>query len=275
MYLLIILRYSTMDGCQRLFLFHLSLSEFCLTVLEMIKRFIFIIVNSEANVITEYINVIQFSSASMVYYFTMIYMTSDRFFALYLNMKYPLYWSEKKTKRLLVVTWIVFILMAICLSFLYKYQLIDYNKVFYLYIWPITESIFLLIAFGTYGYIIRMIYNNNRSNSIKTIILQSNISIDATTVKPKARSIYSNSAFYLPTLLILTFVFLQVVPDVIIFFVMISGRTVSAGVSAGVFITYMFSILTDAIIYILLSPFVKRIFIRKIICGLYTSETAV
>ena len=73
------------------------------------------------------------------------------------------------------------------------------------------------------------------------------------------------SAFYLPTVLILTFVLLQVVPDLAIFSVLLSGRNVPDHVFNIAFMTYMISILLDAVIYILLSPDVKIILIRKMI----------
>ena len=265
MYFLTCLRYSAMNGCQRLFLFHLSLSEFGLTFLETTKRIVYIVINTEESIITEYINIIQFSSTSMVYYFIMIYLTVDRFFELYLNMKYPFYRSERKTRHLLRFTWIVFVTLAILLSVLYKYYSIDYNKLFYIYIWPITEVIFVIVAIGTYGYVMRMIYENKKSiNLVRRAILHS-VNNDNLTAGTQNRSVFKESAFYLPTLIILTFVLFQVVPDLTVFFVMISGRTISEGVYSGVFITYMFSIFTDAVIYIFLSPYVKGMLIRKLI----------
>ena len=130
MYLLICVRNSVMNGDQRLFLFHLRLSEFCLTFMEMLRRIIYIFINSENSAITEYMNIIKFSSAAMVFYVIMIYVTVDRFFHLYLGFKYPLYWYGRKTKRLLIVTWIVFLLLTIVHTLLHRYQLIDYRNCF-------------------------------------------------------------------------------------------------------------------------------------------------
>ena len=256
-----------MNGNQRLFLFHLSLSETCLTFIETAKRILYISFHSEHTMIIEYMNIVQFSSAAMVYLFIMIYLTVDRFFELYLNIRYPLYWSERKTKRLLTATWIVFIILAIVLSFLYKYQSIDYERLFYIYTWPITEAVFLVVAFWTYGYVIRKLYesytsiNNSRQSSINKFNMNNNNMPKSS----KNQSQFKKSAFYLPTLLILTFVLLQVVPDLTILFVVLSGNSVSAHVYTAVFMTYMVSIFLDAIIYIFLSPYVKQMLMRKLI----------
>ena len=128
MYLLICLPYSSMNSTQRLFLLHLSLSEFCLTFMEMIKRILHITLRSQDNYILEYLNIIQFSSAAMVYYLIMIYLTADRFFELYLSIKYNLYWSETKSKGLLITTWLVFVMVTIIILLLYIYKSLNYNK---------------------------------------------------------------------------------------------------------------------------------------------------
>ena len=253
MYLLISLRNSTMNGNQRLLLLNLSLSEFCLAFIEIVKRCIYITINSNESVITQYINIIQFSSAAMVFYFIMIYMTADRFFHIYLSIRYPLYWSKTKTMRLVWVTWIVCIILSVLLSFLHKYQLVDYKQLFYIYLWPITELLFLAIAFGTYGYAFKTVYRGRKNKS------------GLTRSKIKRKSIFRQPALYLPSLLIFTFVVLQVVPDLTIVFVTLRGKTLSEEAFNGVYITYMVSILLDAIIYILLSPYVKRMLIQKLV----------
>ena len=266
MYLLICLRYSAMNSSQRLFLLHLSLSEFCLTFMEMIKRILHISLNSQDNYILEYLNIIQFSSAAMVYYLIMIYLTADRFFELYLSIKYHLYWSETKSKGLLITTWVVFVMVTIVIFLLYIYKSLNYKKLFYIYIWPFIEIVFLVIACGTYGYIFRKIYKRNRTIHVfRAAKSKSGIGSVSIVTRKRNNRIFMQSAFYLPTVLILTFVLLQVVPDLAIFSVLLSGRNVPDHVFNIAFMTYMISILLDAVIYILLSPDVKRILIRKLI----------
>ena len=264
MYLLICVRHSAMNGDQRLFLLHLSLSEFCLTFLEtefcltfleMVRRIIYNIINSENSAITEYINIIKCSSAAMVFYSIMIYLTVDRFLHLYFGFKYTLYWYERKTKRLLIVTWILFVLLTIVLTLLNRNQLIDYRKLFYIYIWPITEVVFLVVAFGTYGYAVILVH---RSSSDKCSL---RCSIHSTF---KWQYIFKKPAFYLPTVLILIFVLFQVVPDLIVFFVLISGNVLSQYLVNGACITYMVSISLDTVLYILLSPYVKTMLFQKL-----------
>ena len=161
----------------------------------------------------------------------------DRFFHLYLGIKYPVYWYKRKTKRLLIVTWFVFVLLAILLTLLHGYQLINYRKLFYIYFWPVTEAVFLAVAFGTYGYAVILVY---RGRDDKCTLRSS---VHATV---KCQSILTKPAFYLPTLLILTFVLFQVVLDLIVFFAMVSGNSLSQTFANCIYIMYMVSIALDA-----------------------------
>ena len=155
----------------------------------------------------------------MVYYFIMIYLTADRFFVVYLHLNYPLYWSKGKTRNLLVVTWVVFIILAIVLALLYKCLSIDYNRVFYIYTWPITEAVFLVVAFGRYGYVIQKVYKRNKSRiAYETLRQRSKLNNTAAPSPQQYQSIFKQPAFYVPTLLILTFVLLQVVPDLTVWY---------------------------------------------------------
>ena len=48
---------------------------------------------------------------------SMFYLTADRLLQVYLGMKYNLYWSTKKTKILIAITWFVNIAISTTLAF--------------------------------------------------------------------------------------------------------------------------------------------------------------
>ena len=270
-YILICLRHSTMNGSQRLFLLHLSLSELYMTAVELIKQLYYVAMNSNGFIL-DYINVVQMSSGAMVYYFIMIYMTIDRFLAIYLNMRYKMYWSGSKTRCLLKVTWVIFFMLAMVTCLLHKYQLINYRELFYMYIWPATDAVFLVVALGTYGYIIQRVYKRNKFTSyFKTSSKISDITKNATTGSQqnqntttgseKNQSFFMKPTFYVPMVLILTFSLLIVAPDLALAFVILSGKTVSEDILSGVFMAYMVSTL----LHIFLSPHVRRMLMKKLI----------
>lgn len=43
----------------------------------------------------------------VMYLFVMISITVDRFWEVYLNLKYPLYWSKRKMKVLMAIEWLI------------------------------------------------------------------------------------------------------------------------------------------------------------------------
>ena len=145
-----------------------------------------------------------------------------------------------------------------------------------MYIWPATDAVFLVVALGTYGYIIQKVYKRNKSTSFfktsskisditKNTTTGSQQNQNTTTGSQQNQSFFMKPTFYVPILLILTFLFLIVAPDLALAFVILSGKTVSEDILSGVFMAYLVSTLLDAIIYILLSPHVRRMLTKKLI----------
>ena len=66
-----------------------------------------------------YLTIIHFYFLSFMYYINMTLLTIDRFLDIRLNVLYPVYWSAKKTKILLVVMWTMsgFATVTICIIF--------------------------------------------------------------------------------------------------------------------------------------------------------------
>ena len=83
----------------------------------------------------------------------MIVLTVDRFFEVYLNIRYYIYFSRKKVTVIIVVCWLVGMLLAVTL-FAWKWKRpLDATSVIYQYLLPTVEGVFLIIAATTYSYI--------------------------------------------------------------------------------------------------------------------------
>ena len=85
-------------------------------------------------------------------YETMIFLTLDRFFSIFLNIKYPLFWTYSKTIKLVIGAWIFNLLMLVAF-WLNRVSLTVLNT----YLYVIFDILFLVTSIGTYTYIIAMI----------------------------------------------------------------------------------------------------------------------
>ena len=63
-----------------------------------------------------------------------------------LNIKYPLYWNEQRTKVLLKVTWAVTIATAVGASVAHYYTKIDFHLILDLYLYPTYVLVFLVCS---------------------------------------------------------------------------------------------------------------------------------
>ena len=91
-------------------------------------------------------------------YMVMITLTMDRFFRVYLNIKFSLYWSDSQSTKLVAGLW------AMQLTLLAVFYLIEVtadNLNTYLFV--VYDSIFLMIAIITYSYIFIKIKKNRRA----------------------------------------------------------------------------------------------------------------
>ena len=258
---------------QRIFLFNLSLSEFMMMSCEPFKT---ILEWTNHMVPHHYVAIIQLGGFSLMYYLSMIYLTIDRFFQMYLNITYPLYWSERKTRCLMAAMWVISFVLTVILWVFYQVEKIEYNDILYKYLFPICEGVFLIIAIVTYCYIIHTALRSRQSrkkvNVISHIVpVRSSIpQISQRTTKDvekhRGRTFFKNSTFYVPTLLIITFIIFMILPDLVYMFSLYGAFSVNRNGKAIIFLTYFFSFTVDAFIYIFLSPAVRRAFMKKFPC---------
>lgn len=263
LFLLLQIKELEMNGSQRIFLIHLSLSELLLAAFGLARDITKGFKSKMDTHVYHVANILQLSGISFVYYAVMILLTTDRFFELYLNIKYPLYWSSRQTKRVMLVTWLLaamFTVTVIVVHYVYKF---DYRKMFYTYFYPIIETIFLIVAGTTYTYVFRVYRKGNKkianlakcSNDINT-------GNDRTGRRKSVRVNITHSTFYLPTLLILSFILLIVLPDFIHFFAFQLGATLHEAIEHSIYITYQLAFTLDAVFYIFLCPPVRRLMIK-------------
>lgn len=250
---------------QRMYLIHLSISEFLTCFIGIIKR-IGKIYNYK--VFAFQVHIGQAGIASFVYYFIMISLTLDRFLEVYLNIRYPIYCTEERTKIVVAGIWV----LSVCFTiFLYTTQLSassDLNDTILIYFYPIFGIICVLVALFTYTYIARKIYANlfKHRSRIAPIITPStvstenkdinreNISLSTTAedIKTMKRNFYKRSVkgIYFPILLIATFALFIVIPEIVYFYYSYNRIQMSENLRTVLTTSYFIAFTSDVVIYV-------------------------
>lgn len=265
-YLLLSLYESCRHKVQQIFLITLSICEGTINLIEAFKSVTTFITLSEkdSNIMTEVTNhvlILQFCGISFVYYVDMIYITVDRLMEIFLNIRYPVFWDETKTKILTGITWFIGLITFIVVSLLKHYNNFDWEDAFFKFFYPVLEFAFLIIAFFTYGFIF---HKYKQTRIIPAVTVNNN------KIQKRRRStvdIFRKSRFYVPLLLILTFAVFMIGADLTYLFVVTLGdvsEETATFVYNGCFISYTISNLADAYIYIFMNPEVKRLLFKKL-----------
>ena len=139
-------------------------------------------------------------SITLMYMSLMVLITIDRFLVFYLNLKYTFYWSRRKTRIVLILLCIFSLLSYIPAAIYGLKNRHDLLSKLVRYIYPVFETIFMIVAFGTYLFIFR---KHKKSLASQLNMYGGN--------KHKK----SNNKFRLsvPTLIILTYFIFMVIPN--------------------------------------------------------------
>lgn len=79
--------------------------------------------------------------------------TADRFFAVLLNMKYPIYWDVEKTKFLLLGNAAVAVGVIAGLSIQYSIEPFLFGRIFTMYVRSTLNFVVLFLFVATYSFI--------------------------------------------------------------------------------------------------------------------------
>ena len=249
---------------QRLYIINLSVTTALLNSLELIKNITVFLETFSKSIrsierFQHYILIIEFTGVSFVYYVTMIVLTLDRLAGVRLGLKYQQYWNETKTKYLVGILWMSGSLIAIGVSLAFFINDLDWEHYFYKYFYPILELSFILIALATYGFIFC-----ERTKNIRKLSTMSGE--EPADMKAKLTE-FKKSFFFVPSLLILTFVLFMIVPDFVYLFIVIKKKKPSETLGIGCWISYATSNIIDAGVYIYFLSDVRKYLLKKIGCG--------
>jgi len=129
-----------------------------------------------------------------------------------------------------------------------------YHKIAYSYLWPILDALFLMVAVGTYSYFFVKIKENRK----QVYQIASRI-VSAQSSNKKVRRNLSIKSFFMPGILVITFIIFIVIPDETTFFHQALNIEISEKLDFVLIVLFKFGYLSDAIVYIFLQ---KEIFSR-------------
>ena len=138
---------------QKIYLVNLTVAEMMTCVLGIAKRMY------RAEVHFRWLSLIQFIFVYMMYE-ALVFMSLDRCMAVYLNIRFPLYWNNRSTLKLIVFTW----LLNASLSLTFWYSDITIRTVEAI-MFPVFDFVFLSVSIPTYLYIYVKIKEKQRKDN--------------------------------------------------------------------------------------------------------------
>ena len=234
--LLITVKQDNVQGSQKILLIALCVTELTYAAVNL-GAFSFAFM--EMKDVYEALLILIFSCLLLLHAFLMYLITIDRFLEIYLNIKYNIMWSPKKTMCV--------ILLALTLSFLslIPSYVIGLRKTIFIsnvYIFPILEVIFIIVASVVYTYIIKKVLQYRRNNKrLRKQLQENNKGVRHTNLKNPLK-------IFAPALIIVTFVLFMVGSNVVCLYA--SFKKAKRDVRIIPFILLPVGFVADAVIYI-------------------------
>ena len=236
---------SSQITTQKLILLHLSISEGLINLNFVVIHVMYLCIDFRSEsykIMFSYIIHPMMSSLYYVIFFIMLFMTLDRLMAVVLNLKYRLYWRVTRTKKVLAAIWIFGLLLNVCFSILAEYpqlyiQLQTMHAIFQLAFF----ILFVITSLLTYATIFWK-YKMSR-NSLEA---------DPSNRNGQHQQQHSPMHFYIPVLIISTYVIFNATPFIILIFI---DEVIAVDIAK---ILYSLGYMSDALIYIFLQPKVRK-----------------
>ncbi|XP_057310168.1 histamine H2 receptor-like [Hydractinia symbiolongicarpus] len=264
--ILLLTKSSNVSRSQTILMINLSLSEICLSATSAAYIVVYYYYGNQ-NIMYQHA-VICSMAFCLPYYAVMYILTLDRLAEVYLNIRYPLYWSARKTKYCMIIVWLI----TLCLQFsLFVYIRVEQVNGFekledfsHFYGFPFVDMVFVIIAFATYIYIMRKIRRNRKVMARMSVSIERNTDRNTDGFSSNGQKLRqhpkpANLHLLLPFLLVTTFVLFIVIPD-FIFLLMYKGflaNTFLLDIIMNIILSIGYS--SDACIYVLLSTLFKNL----------------
>ena len=215
----------------------------------------------------ESIIIIMYTGADYLYLLSLFYITADRLACVLLNIKYQVVWSHKRSRYLVLATWFFNMLVSISIPLIYHYCYVKKGisgKIFYdiinTYVPVVIQCLFIIFAIISYCIMFRIYVTSRRR-------IRRNSQPDAP--RESLCRIFITSQFFVSILIITSTLLLDIIPNVIYTFFLIMdvpfGIQTKMNVQIARNICGMLSDTIHGLIYVLLEPSVRKLWIDKML----------
>ena len=194
------------------------------------------------------------------YFLAMTYLTVDRLLHVLLHMKYSMFWTINKARKLLIVTCMVNFTISVTFALTFYFTRSDRSyglivkKMFYIYIPTVLYTIFLILAVVSYIIMFLKFANSRRVTTER----------DPEDPRQSLGRIFLNSRFFISIMLVLSYLILMIIPSLIRTFYFITGTRVPKLVNVYIDISITLSDTADGIIFIFMNPSVRTLLLKKL-----------
>ena len=196
--LLTTVKQNNVQGSQKILLIALCVTELTYAVVNL-GAFSFAFM--EMKDVYEALLILIFPCLLLLHAFLMYLITVDRVLEIYLNIKYNIVWSPKKTMFVILLTLTLSFLSLIPSYVIGLQKMIFFSNV---YIFPILEAIFIIAASVVYNYIIKKVLQYRRNNTrLRKQLQENHKGVHHTNFKNPLK-------IFAPALIIVTFVLFMV-----------------------------------------------------------------
>ena len=225
-----------LKGNQKMLLITLSVAELTYAVVNIGKLLCSLYNSINLN---DAFFTLNFVAGFWMYWVIMTLITIDRFLEIYLNIKYNILCSPKKTKTVLIIAIVISFLLLVPAFQVKKETLISFGILF---CYPILESFFIILASVTYLYIFKQVLRHRKI----TMKVQKQLRRNNRVTNP----MHFGNRFkvFVPSLIIITFIFFMCIPNTISLFIL--KGFVKPELQGVVFILIPIGLVADPVIYI-------------------------
>lgn len=246
-------RKQRVDSPRDLFLVNLGISEVLKNLLYLLSNTLMGLMQVQ-NIKPVICNLVW--NMNLIYFCSMFIVTTDRLLAALLNLKYRIYSTYAKGKRVIISQWI---LGAILAGISIKFNWFSEFKPFNCKLMVLLSSFYLFYAIITYCIIFKKFIRSKQATQL-------------TNVKINVLKRFRQSKFYVSVLLITSFVTFIILPDILVFFFMKSSLTPQVKLLDVWIFVRQISDTCDWCIYIFAKDATRKLFLKKICCYFYKNS---
>ena len=250
------------NNIQMMYIVNLSATELIINIFSFSRNFARLLPSySSFHSSTTYKDVVMYSYVldyhlKFCLYMWMLYITIDRVFSVLLSLKYSIFWSTRKAKFLVFVTWMLALTVFVYFIVMFALQKRNGNDFFQTANYTVMVLDFSFVVTAATSYII--IFGKYKKSLLNRFLQRSQRKSEEGS--QSLWKIFRRSRFYVSVMLISAYIVFTILPDLLWTFGVVEKHNIQFLMT----IMYATSHLADGVIYIFMHDRVKKMLHRKL-----------